>query len=198
VVIEQGRPAEALPYLERSLARSHPRDSIVRKLYAQIAQCHHRAGRADEALRVCAAGREHYPDDAELLFVEGLVRRDGGDWAAAAGCWRRLVDGRDGDHFASIDAGLRGYKTRHNLALAYLRLGRPDEAEDQWRRAVEEEPDFAPAWAGLGSVGLSRDDKALVEQAADRLARLGDEGRREAAEFRAQLARTDLSPILVG
>jgi glycosyltransferase involved in cell wall biosynthesis len=83
VVIEQGRHQEALPYLERSLARSHPRDSIVRKLYAQIAHCHHKAGRADEALRACAAGREHYPDDAELLFVEGL--EGGGRLLAAAG-----------------------------------------------------------------------------------------------------------------
>src|SRR5262249_10236080 len=148
VMMELRRTEDALPYLERSLARSHPRDSIVRKLYAQVAQCHHRADRREEALRAGAAGREHDPDDAELLFVEGLVRQDVGDWEGAAGCWRRLVEGRDGQHFASVDAGLRGYKTRHNLALAYLHLNRPVEAEEQWRRAAEEMPSFAPAWAG--------------------------------------------------
>jgi hypothetical protein len=96
-----------------------------------------------------------------------------------------------------VDAGLRGYKTRHNLALAYLRLGRPDEAEDQWRRAADEEPAFLPAWVGLGSVGLARADRALVESAAERLDLLGDEGRREAADLRSQLAGAGLSPILV-
>ncbi|MCI0702677.1 MAG: glycosyltransferase [Planctomycetia bacterium] len=194
VMLELRQTEEALPYLLRSLTRSHPRDSIVRKLHAQIAQCHHRAGRQEEALRACAAGREHYPDDAELLFVEGLVRQDGGDWEGAAGCWRRLVDGRDGYHFASVDAGLRGYKSRHNLALAYFQLGRPVEAEEQWRHAAEECPSFVPAWVGLGRMGTARGDRALVALAVARLEALGETGQMEVAELRAWLTSGSAIP----
>ncbi len=49
VLHEAGDFAGALPALERSLALSHPRDSIVRKLYALVAQCHARLGAAARA-----------------------------------------------------------------------------------------------------------------------------------------------------
>ncbi len=51
---ELGRHAEALPLLRRSLEKSHPRDSIVRKLYALIAGCQRQLGHTAEAL----AGRK--------------------------------------------------------------------------------------------------------------------------------------------
>src|SRR5262249_48602981 len=60
---ELGRPAEALPYLQRSLALSHPEDSISRKLYALVGQSHLDLARPQEALAICATGRSHYPDD---------------------------------------------------------------------------------------------------------------------------------------
>jgi hypothetical protein len=117
-----------------------------------------------------------------------MVRQDGDDWEGAAGCWRRLVDGGEGAHFASVDAGLRGHKSRHNLAVAYLRLNRPAEAEEQWRRVAEEVPAFAPAWLGLGWVGVARSDRALVELATARLGSLGESGRTGADELHQWLA----------
>src|SRR5262249_54300242 len=76
---ELGRVAEALPLLRRSLQRSHPSDSIVRKLHALIVHCHRQLGQPAEALAACQVGRAYYPDDVELLFMEGLVRHDLGD-----------------------------------------------------------------------------------------------------------------------
>src|SRR5438128_9125567 len=55
------RPAEALPFLERSLARSDPGDSIVRKLYYYLVQCHRQMEQPDEALAACQRGRSYYP-----------------------------------------------------------------------------------------------------------------------------------------
>ncbi len=94
-------------------------DSIVRKLYALIALCHRRLGQQGEALAACVEGRLHYPDDAELLFLEGNARRDRGDLAGAAAVLERLLALPAAEHFASVDAGLRGPKARHNLAVVY-------------------------------------------------------------------------------
>jgi hypothetical protein len=40
---------------------------------------------------VCLDGRGRYPDDLELLFAEGLVRRDLGDLRGAEACLVRLL-----------------------------------------------------------------------------------------------------------
>ncbi|MGE3808368.1 MAG: glycosyltransferase, partial [Gemmataceae bacterium] len=67
---ELGRVADAVTVLRRSLERSHPADSIVRKLYALLSQCHRHFGQKELALAACRKGREFYPDDVELLFQE--------------------------------------------------------------------------------------------------------------------------------
>src|SRR5205814_4141990 len=65
---ELGRITEAIPLLRRSLELSQPADSIVRKLYALLIQCHRQLSQPAEAIALCQAGRQDYPQDAELLF----------------------------------------------------------------------------------------------------------------------------------
>lgn len=144
---ELGRPADALAALEASLRASHPRDSIVRKLYARIAGCRRELGDRAGAAAAVAEGRGHYPADAELLFLDGLLRRDGGDLAGAERAFGELVRGADGPHFASVDAGLRGVKGWHNLAVVYAEQGRPAEAAGDGRG-----PGVRPGLARAGRV----------------------------------------------
>jgi tetratricopeptide (TPR) repeat protein len=151
---ELGKLAEAIPFLQRSLQRSNPSDSIVRKLYALIAQCYRQLKQQTEALAVCREGRLYYPDDTELLFQESLCCRDLGDHAASEACLVRLLTTREQDHFASIDTGLRGYKARHNLAVLYQEQRRLPEAEAHWQQVLAEQPHFAPALLGLAEVYL--------------------------------------------
>jgi len=146
---ELGQVREALPLLERSLARSQPGDSIVRKLYALIVQCHRQLGEHEQALAACKTGQQHYPQDCELLFQEGLVRREHGDRVGAERCFLHLMEHWEGSHFASLDTGLRSHKARHNLAVLYREQGRLAEAEAQWRAALAEQPQFTPAVNGL-------------------------------------------------
>jgi GT2 family glycosyltransferase/Flp pilus assembly protein TadD len=152
---ELGRSAEALPLFRRSLQRSEPSDSIVRKLYALIVQCQRQMGQTAEALATCKAGRQLYPEDVELLFQEGLVHRERGDLVRAEACLLQLLETKEAAHFASVDTGLRGYKAHHNLAVLYHEQGRLAEAEAQWRAAVAEKSSFVPAWLGLSEVQLT-------------------------------------------
>jgi tetratricopeptide (TPR) repeat protein len=153
---ELGHVAEALDYFRRSLERSHPSDSITRKLFALIAGCLWRLDRRQDALAVCAEGRGFYPDDAELLFREAGFREEMGDDAGAETFLQRLIAGGEGAHFASVGAGLRGYLARHRLALLCLRRGVFDEAEKHWRAALAERPDFAEARLGLEELARRR------------------------------------------
>jgi tetratricopeptide (TPR) repeat protein len=87
-----GKLAEAIGLLRRSLERSRPGDSIVPKLYAALVRAHDRLGQAGEARAACRAGRVRCPEDAELLFLDGLLRKASGDGAGAEVCWRQLVN----------------------------------------------------------------------------------------------------------
>src|SRR5205823_1835542 len=113
--VELGKVPDAVPYFRRSLERSHPSDSIVRKLYAFLVQCHKKLGKRAQALDACRCGRAFYPDDTELLFQEAQIRSELSDLPGAITCARRILEHRDRSHFASVDTGLRGFKTRYNL-----------------------------------------------------------------------------------
>jgi predicted O-linked N-acetylglucosamine transferase (SPINDLY family)/GT2 family glycosyltransferase len=191
---ELGRHAEAVPLLRRSLALSHPADSIVRKLYALLAGSHRQLGQAEEALACCREGLGVCPGDPELLFVQAVLLRERGDLAGAESCLLALLCTEPGQHFASTDAGLRGYKARHNLAVLYRQGGRHEEAEEQWRVALAQRPDFLPAWLGLGEGRLRRAEWEGLEEVARRVEGL-PEGAAEAAVLRGRacLARKELT-----
>ncbi len=126
-------------------------------------------GQLEQAAAACHAGRGHYPEDAELLFLEALVRREQGDKSGAEANLLKLIAGREGAHFASVDAGLRGYKARHNLAVIYQEEGRLAEAEAQWTSVVREQPSFLPAVLGMGELFLAQQRWADFEGVVKRL-----------------------------
>src|SRR5262249_20323140 len=65
---ELGQHAQALPLLRRSLEKSHPNDSIVRKLYSLIVSCHRALGQDALAQAACTKGLQVCSGDTELLF----------------------------------------------------------------------------------------------------------------------------------
>ncbi|MDB5313204.1 MAG: hypothetical protein JWO38_7406, partial [Gemmataceae bacterium] len=192
---ELGDVPAALGALERSLALSHPTDSIVRKLHALIAHGRHALGDRAAALAACRAGREHYPDDAELLFLEGNLLREGKDYAGAERALRQLIGGREGAHFASVDTGLRGYKARHNLAVVLFEQGRLAEAGAEWRAAVAEAPTFLPARAGLAEVLVRAGDEAGAARQLGELEGLGPAGGRAAEAVRGRARRDQVDEL---
>ena len=155
ILHELHRPGEALGYLSESLRQSHPSDSIVRKLYALISQCHRQLRQNDEALASCREGRRHYPFDLELLFHESVVLKEMGDVNGSEACLLHLLFANEGQHFASINPALRAI-ARHNLAVLCREQGRDGEAESHWQGAVGEGTDNTQCWVGLGELYLSQ------------------------------------------
>jgi GT2 family glycosyltransferase/tetratricopeptide (TPR) repeat protein len=183
---EQGNIHEALRCLERSLQLSHPNDSIVRKLYALIAECYRRLGQPHKALAICNSGQQHYPDDADILFQEGITRQDLKDLDGAVDSFRRLRQPRSSNHFASVDAGLCGYRALHCLGVLYRAKGDIVAAEQHWQEALNECAEFLPSLQELGELYLGTGRWDDLERVIRRLNE-HPHGKLEADLFRARV-----------
>ncbi len=192
---EQGQFAEAAALFRRSLDLSEPRASIVRKLYALLAQCHGQRGEHRLALEACREGRRLYPEDAELLFRQGVAHRERGEAAEAEASWLQLLRLPPGRYLASVEEGLRTHLPRHNLALLCEEQGRLGEAREHWEAALRDSPDYLPAHLGLAGLALRQGRWAEAERIRERLLRDPD-GRAEGRllEARLRLARREFGP----
>jgi tetratricopeptide (TPR) repeat protein len=116
------------------------------------------AGHVQAAERSYAAALELNPEHEDVLYYLGGMRLELGDWAAAAGAWRRL---------ASLNAN--SARTQSQLATLYLCLepGAPfqlDSAEAHLRRAHEINKEENGPILRLGEVALLRHDSASARR----------------------------------
>jgi glycosyltransferase involved in cell wall biosynthesis/thioredoxin-like negative regulator of GroEL len=148
-----GRPADALPHLQRSLERFAPDNSVVRKLYALLVQVHRALRRTEAGVSVCSRGLERYPDDPELLFLRALLLLDRKDLAGSEQVLRRLLGPLGRNYVAmGVREGLRGWQARDLLGQVCRDQGRPDEAEALWRQVVADRPDNMRTWLRLADL----------------------------------------------
>ncbi len=159
---------QAIACLSRSLELSHPRDSIVRKLYAMISQCQLAIPDQPAALQTLVQARVLYPQDAELLFLEAGLRRELGEPALAETLYRELIHGQDAPHFASVDSGLRTHKAHHNLGLVLLDRRAVPQAREQFDEALRHQPEFLPSWLALAEVHRQQGNLEATEVALRR------------------------------
>jgi len=162
---DEGKDRLAVKRLRQALAASDPRETTVRKIFALLANSLRELGRRDEARDVCRQGLSHFPKDPELWFREGVLAQDMGRWRDAERAYLAALANDDATHFASIDRGIIGYKSRHNLAVVYTALGDTAAAERQWRLAVDDAPEHLDGWHGLSRSLLAQDKLAEAEPA---------------------------------
>jgi RNA polymerase sigma factor (sigma-70 family) len=185
----------AAAMLQESLQRSHPSDSIVRKLYVLLSNCQLGLRRPDVALDVCLKGQSVCPDDAELLFLESALRGEQGDLYGAKAALVRLLGTESSPHFASVTDGLRGHKGRHQLAVVCLRLGEYEEAEGLWHGVLRERPDFRQGWLGLGDLYLAQGRWSCLDELDGKLSQLpGGDLEATLLKARAHRARGEFGP----
>jgi len=147
--VEDGRLEDAAGLLRRCLEHAPARASYLPKTYYTLAGCYHHLGREEEALRYCREGKEQFPQTPSLWFHEGTMLLAKGDLAGARRAFETILQLPAQGNYAGVDARLAGCRTRHNLAFIYRRLGLAPKAEEQWRLAVAQTPDFEPPWLAL-------------------------------------------------
>jgi tetratricopeptide (TPR) repeat protein len=152
----------AVDFLKRCLSASPWEQSHVRKAYALLVMSLTQLERISEAVEVCSAGRKLYPLDAELLFRQGILAMEMGQFPEAVAAFRGAMRSREPRHFSSLDPGITGYKARNNLALAHEKLSQHDQAELHWRIILAERPGFRPAWRGLGESLLASERRETL------------------------------------
>jgi GT2 family glycosyltransferase/tetratricopeptide (TPR) repeat protein/2-polyprenyl-3-methyl-5-hydroxy-6-metoxy-1,4-benzoquinol methylase len=192
----EGDHGRAVDHLRRSLELAKSHESHVRKAYALLASSYRAQGLLEEALRACEEGRSHYPEDPELMFQQAMVQQSRGKLSEAAALLEQLLGkDRPRDYLASVDAGIVGYKARHNLGVVYSELGRRDDAARQWRQVTQEEPSFRPSWQALGELLIAGGEAAELAALAAEAQRVdgvtGDLLRGQAARRRGDLEEAE-------
>lgn len=141
--------SQATDYLQHCLNVSETSESHVRKAFALLVNALVALERQVEAWDACRRGRILFPDDMELLFREAMLHHDSGRLDEAIVAYETILQSNPERHFTSIDRGIAGYKTRYNLGVVFRDAGRLALAEAQWRRVLQEVPNYRPAWNAL-------------------------------------------------
>lgn len=120
---------------------------------------------------------EEAPDEARqtptVMLLEARVAAAGP--ADEGATWLAEMETRS--------AGLSGpsrTQVRNGLALAFLELGRADDAERIWRESLEESPDDITVWNAIFRMAEQRDNSDLVAEASREIARIAGTGSAEA------------------
>ncbi|MBX3097257.1 MAG: glycosyltransferase [Fimbriimonadaceae bacterium] len=143
----------AVRWFEQSLANSHPGDSHVRKAYALLGASLRRLGQLTEARQRLSDGLAQIPGEPEIHFHLAQLCADEGDHDSATQHYQAVLGAEIRGAFTSLDPGILGYKTHHNLALSYLAKGDYPSAREQWRQAL--------AATGRAEIAFTLFDSAL-------------------------------------
>lgn len=180
VLLQNGQPDQALPFLKRAAAAGRDAD------------CHNRLGLAYASLARPADAMAAYdaalsidPDHAETLNNRGLLLGRNGRHGEAESCYRKALAARPDFPEARNNLGalllhtdrpeaaagvlekliadhLDHAEGLNNLGNAYMRLRRPVDAATQYRQALRAKPEFAEAHVNLSAcyAALGYFDKA--------------------------------------
>jgi tetratricopeptide (TPR) repeat protein len=153
---QRGRPAEALPLLEQSVALN-PRRWFARKDLGLVLLD---LGRPGEALVHLEAARSLSREDATVLTGLADLHLRSGDPAQALEVARRLIVVRPDLALGPYDEG-----------RAHLALGRKDQARASWRRALELDPTLFQAALHLGALELEAGEHERAARSFERATR---------------------------
>lgn len=135
-----GNHKEAIRWLKKSIAASGPGESQLRKSYALLGASLRVLGKVDDAKKALEEGLSVVPGDPEIQFYLAQIASEEGHHLAAIEGYKAVLAADISSVFTSLDPGILGYKTRHNLAAQYLQIGDYESAREQWQTSFEQNP----------------------------------------------------------
>jgi len=163
---------QAIVALQRCLELAGPDISFLPKVYVQMAQCQRALGRMEQGMHYCLAGKQRFPTSAELWFEEGLLWQMQKKTLQAQHCFDQVLQLPSPPGASGIRVGLQSYFARHKLASVLAEQGKFLEAEDHWRKAVQECPEFSQGWLALARLMLCQNRSGEVDRLLEDLEQL--------------------------
>ena len=141
-----------------ALYQEHPKDLDVKKGYVQLLILNHGYDQArklnDEILKAS-------PNDNDALLYRGQLEVQAGDGNGAIATFQTVIK-NDPKNAAA----------HYQLGVAFQKLGNSDNAEGEWRNALQLRPDMVEAQRSLALLAMRQGDMVTLEQAATQLINL--------------------------
>jgi predicted TPR repeat methyltransferase len=156
LTLQAGRPGAAIPLLARAAAR-RPTDLAFAH---NLGQALLSAGRAGDAIAVLERVLKLHPGHAASRMALGLARLARNVPEDSPGALAALEQARD--------AGLDSAELHHHLGVAFLKVGRADDAIASCRAAIERRSDYASAHHHLALAHRAKRDLNAARRALER------------------------------
>lgn len=156
--------AEAVDWLRKCISVSQPAESHVRKAYAMLGVSLRELGQPQAAIEIWLRGLAAVKDDPELRFHLAMTLANLGELRESRLHYEAIQSLGTDDHFSSIDIGILGFKTYHNLGAVCMGLGDYEAAKANWRRAIGASPDFLPSAFELFRAAKEKGDFTTCEE----------------------------------
>ena len=151
-LMKKGQAGEAIGYYQKAVQLN----TSYADAYNNLGVAFLRNGQADEAIAHYKKAVAINPGSAEMQFNLGNALAREGNWADAIACYQAALT-------AERDS-VKAAKVRNNLGAALERLGKSDEALEQFSQAVQINGNYPEAHCNLGRTlaQLGRRDEAVA------------------------------------
>ncbi len=168
VYIQRKDYEKALETYKKAFANLSSLDVVhASKLVRNLAICLKETGRYREALKVLTDAKEAYQDYTDLFYIEGLIRAETGEHAAAITSFGMALEAGPSGRIYVSHPGVGGHEAAYQLAKAYLAIGDEKQAVSEYRRALEYNPRYSPAIVELGSILMRREGPGGLRQSLE-------------------------------
>lgn len=151
-LMKKGQAGEAIAHYQKAVQLN----TSYADAYNNLGVAFLRSGQVDQAIADYKKAVAINPGSAEMQYNLGNALAHQGNWADAIACYQAAV--------STERDSVKAAKIRNNLAAALEKLGKSDEALEQFRQAVQINGNYPEAHCNLGRIlaRLGRRDEAVT------------------------------------